>query len=74
MARQPKTNTEINGYKYYRTSITVGKDQDGKQIQKIFYGTSKRDAEEKKLKYIQETNLGINPDLANHSLAMAMYE
>lgn len=73
MARQPKTNIDVNEYKYYRTRITVGMDENGKQIQKTFYGTSKREAEEKKLKYLQDIKLGINPDLTNQSLSMAMH-
>lgn len=45
-----KTNTEINGHKYYRITRTVGHEyKDGKKvpIKKQFLGTSKRQAEMK---------------------------
>ena len=45
-----KTNTEINGKKYYRIRRTVGYeyvDGEKKPVQKNFYGNSKTDAEKK---------------------------
>lgn len=52
-----KTNTEINGRKYYRITRTIGhKMQDGKKvpIKKQFMGTSKGDAEKKYDNYLKE--------------------
>ena len=48
MARPRKTNTTINGKDYYRIRRTI----DGKQ--KVFYGTSKSDAERKYREYIED--------------------
>ncbi len=48
MARQPKTNTHIDGYNYYRTRLTIGYDSKGKPIRKTFYGKTKTEAERKK--------------------------
>lgn len=72
MARQPKTNVAINGYNYAKTSITLGKDSKGKAIRKIFYGTTKGEAENKKKQYIKDLEAGLNPDLSNQSLSQAM--
>lgn len=46
-----KTNTNINGHKYYRLSRTI----DGER--KYFYGTSKGNAEQKYKKYLEELAL-----------------
>lgn len=73
MARQPKTNTEINGYNYFRTSLTIGYDSKGKRILQQFYGTTKTEAENKKKDYIKAIESGINPDLAAQTLEKAMY-
>lgn len=48
MARQPKTNTSIGKYDYFRTRLTIGSDAKGKPIIKTFYGKSKSEAENKK--------------------------
>ncbi len=50
MAR--KTNfTNNKGNTYFRTTLTIGYDEKGKQIQKTFYGNSKKEADQKKEKY-----------------------
>lgn len=72
MARQPKTNVEINGYNYAKTSITLGKDSNGKAIRKIFYGATKGEAENKKKQYVKDIEAGLNPDLSNQSLSQSM--
>lgn len=73
MAKQPKTNVEIGGYKYAKTSLTIGKDEKGNPIRKIFYGLTKTEAENKKKEYINNVEKGLNPDLSNQSLSQAMY-
>ena len=73
MARQPKTNTEVNGYKYYRTVLTIGKDAKGNPIKKQFYGSTKGEAEIKKKQYLKDLEAGLNPDLSNQSLNQAMH-
>ena len=42
-----KTNTEINGNKYYRIRKVIGKKLDGTPVLKSFYGINKTDAENK---------------------------
>jgi len=73
MARKPKTNTNIGGYDYYRTRLTVGYDANGKPIVKQFYGKSKTEAEQKKRDYQLSLESGLNPDLASQTLERAMY-
>lgn len=54
-----KTNCEINGKKYFRISLTIGYDDNGKQKQKYFYGKTKKEAEDKKQEYLLNLNKGI---------------
>lgn len=52
-----KTNTEINGQRYYKITRTVGhKMVEGKKVpvKKQFYGSSKGDAEKKYKEYVNE--------------------
>ena len=72
MARAPITNTKINGKEYFRTSLTLGYDSEGKQIKKQFYGRSKGEAEEKKQAYLHLMESGVNPDLGSLPLEKAM--
>lgn len=72
MARKPIINTEINGYKYNRKTLVVGHDSEGVPIVKQFYGKTQREAEEKRDKYKQLMDSGINPDLGSLSLENAM--
>lgn len=60
--------------KYVRVTLHLGFDSEGKQLQKQFYGKSKRAAEAKKLAYIKDTEAGIKCDLANLTLENAMYK
>ncbi len=57
MAR--KTNSEINGSKYYRIRRVIGKKLDGTPVLKSFYGTSKSDAENKANSYMERMEKGI---------------
>ena len=36
MANKPKKNFEVNGYSYFKTSLTIGHDVNGKAIKKLF--------------------------------------
>ncbi len=50
-----KTNFENdNGNKYFRTTLLVGYDENGKKIQKQFYGKTRKEALAKKQEYIEE--------------------
>lgn len=54
-----KTNFETNGNKYFRVTLTIGYDENGKQKQKTFYGKTKKEAEAKKQEYLDNLNNGI---------------
>ena len=54
-----KTNIKINNKDYYRITIDLGRDSNGKRIRKQFYGKSKREAENKKIKFLEKYNTGI---------------
>lgn len=54
-----KTNVKINGKDYYRITLDLGRDADGKRIRKQFIGSSKKEAEQKKQDYLLKANLGI---------------
>ena len=63
-----RTNYEKFGKKYYRTSLTIGYDSNGKQVIKEFYGKSKNEAELKKEAYKQDLKNGINKVAENETL------
>ena len=54
-----KTNSEINGNKYYRVRKVIGHKSDGSPILKNFYGKGINEANEKADKYIQDLRLGL---------------
>ncbi|WP_294352223.1 site-specific integrase [uncultured Clostridium sp.] len=54
-----KTNTKINNKDYYRITLDLGRNAEGKRVRKQFYGKSKKEAEEKKLEYLRNSALGI---------------
>ncbi|MCQ2014683.1 tyrosine-type recombinase/integrase [Clostridium butyricum] len=55
-----KTNYTTNGNDYYRVSLELGIDADGKRIRKRFYGKTKKEAEQKKQDFIIKQAQGIN--------------
>ena len=67
-----KINVTINGKEYYRIRKTVGKDKNGNDKLKPFYGTSKKDAEKKRDEWIRDSSLGLKIS-DKQSLTMAMY-
>lgn len=68
-----KTNSCINGKEYYRLRVTIGKDKNGKDIIKNFYGISKKDAENKRDEWVRENQLGLDHTNKKDSLSMVMY-
>lgn len=66
------TNSNINDKKYYRLRVTVGKDKEGKDIIKNFYGTSKADAENKKIEWMKDNLLGVDHINTKDSLSRSM--
>lgn len=67
-----KTNYMKNGKDYYRISITIGRDSNGKRIRKEFYGSSKKEAEEKKRLYLNSINKGLDLDYNKKTLLSSM--
>ncbi len=63
-----KTNYEKGGKKYYRTSLLIGYDSNGKKIYKEFYGKNKSEADLKKEAYKQDLKNGINKNAENETL------
>ena len=68
-----KTNFETNGYKYYKTTKTIGHEIDGTPIKKVFYGKTKTEAESKADDYIQLHKKGV-AQLENRSLDFLFYD
>lgn len=54
-----KTNFEVNGYKYYKITKTIGHNADGSPIKKTFYGNSKSEAENKATEYNTKIKDGL---------------
>lgn len=55
-----KTNCRLNGKDYYRITVDIGVDSNGKRIRKQFLGKNKKEAEQKKLNYMKKMDLGIS--------------
>lgn len=53
------TNCTINGKDYYRITMDLGIDSNGKRIRKQFLGKNKSDAERKKREYIENAKNGL---------------
>lgn len=71
MAR--KTNYSKNGNDYFRVTVSIGRDADGKLIRKEFYGKSKKDAEDKRDEYINGIRQGLNTDHKDVVLGKLMH-
>lgn len=71
MAR--KTNYSKNGNDYFRVTVSIGRDSDGKPIRKEFYGKSKKEAEDKRDEYLLGIKRGLNIDYQNVILGKLMY-
>jgi len=56
-----KTNTKINGSNYFRVTATIGTNADGSPIRKQFYGSSKKEAEDKRDEYVMNIKKGLSP-------------
>ena len=66
-----KTNTEVNGHKYFRMRLLIGYDSSGKKVFKTFYGKSKREAELKRNEFKQDLKNGMNADAGELTLNLA---
>jgi len=56
---------------YYRTTATVGKNADGKPIRKQFYGSSKKEAEQKRDEYMAGLRQGLSVDYDKATFGIA---
>lgn len=65
-----KTNFTSNGKEYYRITCDVGIDANGKRIRKQFIGKNKKEAEQKKLDYLNKSSMGIQNKTLWFSQAM----
>lgn len=55
-----KTNFTTGNNSYFRTTATVGKTAEGKPIRKQFYGSSKKEAENKRDEYLAGLRQGLS--------------
>ncbi|WP_238884436.1 site-specific integrase [Clostridium sp. YIM B02551] len=63
-----KTNYNKNGIDYYRVTLTIGRDSNGKVIRKEFYGKSKKEAETKRDAYKLDLKNGINKNAGDETV------
>ncbi|ENK1244776.1 site-specific integrase [Clostridium botulinum] len=68
-----KINCVKNGKEYYRVTVSIGRDSNGKLIRKEFYGSSKKDAENKRDEYLDNIKKGLNVDYKNIVLGDLMH-
>lgn len=68
-----KTNTEINGNKYFKITRTVGHKADGTPIKKQFYGINKSEAQEKADEYINKLKNGLVNNFENVTINELMH-
>lgn len=54
-----KTNTQINGYNYYRITVDLGINAEGERVRKQFLGKSKKEAEKKRDEFFNNVQNGI---------------
>lgn len=66
-----KTNYSKNGKQYYRTSLVVGRDSNGKKVVKEFYGKNKTEAEEKRDAYKHDLKNGLNRNAGDETVNKA---
>ena len=71
MAR--KTNTEINGKKYYKVTRTIGHKADGTPIKKQFYGIGISEANQKADVYLSNIKNGMIPNYEYITLNDSIY-
>lgn len=57
-----KTNYSKNGNDYFRVTVSMGRNSDGKLIRKEFYGKSKKEAESKRDEYLSGVKNGLSID------------
>ena len=69
-----KTNVSINGKEYFKVTRTVGHKVDGIAIKKTFYGSSKKEAEEKANEYMTKLEQGMALDYQSVTIDELIYK
>lgn len=69
-----KTNVTINGREYYKITKTIGHRADGTSIKKPFYGSSKKEAEEKANEYMSKLDYGMSLDYQSVTIDELIYK
>ncbi len=67
-----KTNVTINEKNYFRTTLHLGYDVNGKKLQKSFYGETKKEAEAKKQAFLENSPNGTTLT-KSETLGTSMY-
>lgn len=67
-----KTNYTKGNWNYYRVSVVIGRDSNGKRIKKEFYGKSKKEAEDKRDQYLSGISDGLSFDIEDGTLGELM--
>ncbi len=68
-----KTNSKINGNEYYRIRKVIGHKSNGEKILKNFYGSSKKEAEQKANEYLNSIQNGLLINFDNFTLSELMH-
>ena len=66
-----KTNFTTGNHNYFRTTATIGKKSDGTPLRKQFYGSSKKEAEQKRDEYIAGLKQGLAVDYDKATFGVA---
>ena len=69
-----KTNVSINGKEYFKVTRTIGHKVDGIAIKKTFYGSSKKEAEEKANEYMNKLEHGMALDYQSITIDELIYK
>ena len=69
-----KTNVSINGKEYFKVTRTIGHKVDGIAIKKTFYGSSKKEAEEKANEYMNKLEHGMALDYQTVTIDELIYK
>jgi len=69
-----KTNFNVNGHNYFKVSASVGYGADGSRIRKVFYGSSKKEAIQKRDEYLNMVDNGVALKYVNATFLTAFDE
>lgn len=69
-----KYNCEINGIKYFKKTKTIGYNETGKAVKKIFYGDGEKDCDKKIEEYMNKLKNGIQMEVQKASIEQLAYD